>query len=197
VIDPPIGPVRVLLSYAYYRDIDVRDLHTKLSRFGPVTMIADSGAFSAFTQGDVVTAAGYADWLRQHGDLFDYAITLDVLGDPEASWRSHRAAEDAAGRHLVPVVHYGEPVSEIERYVAQGHRLIALGGMAIQGRYDDSVRMRWLINVFRYAERNDVRFHGLGIGGPMMIKDLPWWSVDASSWLQAKFGGTRFFDPTR
>lgn len=197
MIDQPTGPVRVLLSYAYYRDQDVRALHAKLAADGPPTIIADSGAFTAYTLGDVITPHAYAAWLNEHRDLFDYAITLDVLGDPEASWRSHRATEDAYGGRLVPVVHYGEPVSEIERYVAQGHQLIALGGLAIVGRRNAGSRMRWLLAAFRYAAANGVRYHGLGIGAPVLVEDLPWWSVDTTSWLNVRFGRTHLFDPTR
>jgi hypothetical protein len=193
------GPVRALTSYWYYRDIDLNGIVSMLTEDGvPPTLVADSGAFSAYTAGADVTPRLYGDWLDQWPDLFDYAITLDVINDPDASMRSHLECQQVVGRQLVPVIHYGEPVATLDRYYDLGHRLLALGGLALRDMYSEGKRMRWLIPVFRWAEHHpDVRLHGLGIGAFKQMWKLPWWSVDATSWASGTaYGLTAIFDPT-
>jgi hypothetical protein len=194
------GPVRALTSYWYYRDIDLNGIVSMLTEDGvPPTLVADSGAFSAYTAGADVTPRLYGDWLDQWPDLFDYAITLDVINDPDASMRSHLECQQVVGRQLVPVIHYGEPVATLDRYYDLGHRLLALGGLALRDMYSEGKRMRWLIPVFRWAEHHpDVRLHGLGIGAFKQMWKLPWWSVDATSWASGTaYGLTAIFDPER
>ena len=182
------GPPRMLMSYGVLgKSVDVTRAVERMAEGGHPrpTILADSGAFTANKLGTPMDPHDYARWLDRWGEHFDYAISLDVIHDVEASWRSHQNIEQITGRRLMPVVHYPEGVEVFDRYREAGHRLIAVGGLGIRGRYSPGVRYRWLINLFRWAEVNDVRFHGLGIGSFPVMYGLPWYSVDASSWSAA------------
>jgi len=193
------GPIRALTSFAHHRDHDMAGFVDLLARHdGTPSVIADSGAFSAFTMGWEVRAADYAAWLRQWDQLFDYALTLDVINDVEASWASHCETQQLAQRRLVPVVHYDAPLTVFDRYLAAGHQLIAVGGFALPGRAQPGRRYRRMIEVCRWAQRTGARLHALGIGDFQQMWRLPWWSVDSSSWNVAhRYGDTRVFDPER
>lgn len=193
------GPPRVLLSFAYYRDDNLDRLAAALTVDGVrPSFVADSGAFSARTMGWQVEPGAYAGWLLRWWPLFDFAFTLDVIGDPVASRTSHDDLEQRVGARLVPVVHYGGTVDDLAPYRAEGHQLIALGGMALRDRSTAGVRARWLHAMFTWAADHDVVFHGLGIGAYEMMWDWPWYSVDSSSWSQGhRYGSPGLFDPIR
>jgi hypothetical protein len=193
------GPPRVLLSFAYYRDANLDKIATALTIDGVRPSIAaDSGAFSAATMGWQVEPGEYAGWLLRWWPLFDFAFTLDVIGDPAASRASHDDLEERVGHPVVPVVHYGATTEHLADYHADGHRLIALGGLAMRDRASAGVRARWLHGMFTWAADHDVVFHGLGIGSYRQMWSWPWYSVDASSWSQGhRFGTPLLFDPAR
>ena len=57
--------MRALLSYHYYKNTDLEKLAAALSASNtPVDIMADSGAFSAFTLGEVIDINKYAEWVR-------------------------------------------------------------------------------------------------------------------------------------
>ena len=193
------GPVRALCSFAHHRDHDMDGFVALLRKYeGEPSVIADSGAFSAFTMGWQVQPADYAAWLRKWDGLFDYALTLDVINDVEASWRSHCDTQQLAQRRLVPVVHYDAPLDVFDHYQAAGHELIAVGGFALPGRAQPGRRYRRMIQVCRWAAGTGAKLHALGIGDFQQMWRLPWWSVDSSSWnIAHRYGDTRVFDPER
>ncbi|HEY6414805.1 MAG TPA: hypothetical protein VIX41_01165, partial [Acidimicrobiales bacterium] len=135
--------------------------------------------------------------LTEHEGQFDFAITLDVIGDPEGTWANHHELEAKLGRQVVPVVHFGTPVEWAQRYADEGHTLIALGGIALGRRTLQSRRYRWMHSFFAWGRDHGVVFHGLGIGAFQPIRDWPWFSVDTSNTtsLANRYGRTYIFDP--
>ena len=164
----------------------------------PPSIIADSGAFSAYTMGWQVQPADYAAWLRRWGHVFDYAITLDVINDAEGTWASHHETQQLTGRRPMPVVHYDAPLTVFDRYRNDGHTLIAVGGFALPGRAQPGRRYRRMIQVSKWAHTNDCRLHGLGVGNFAQMYELPWWAVDSSTWnIAHRYGRTSVFNPAR
>lgn len=177
---PLRDPMRALVSYQYYqkRATDVADWH----RAG-IHFIGDSGAFSAHTLGKVITVAEYERWLDQVSGCLDWIAGLDVIGDPSSTWDNFLRMR-ADGYPVVPTVHAGTNVRELDRYVDQGCDFIGLGGMA--ARNDSGAILRWLVSMFRYQRDHhpQVRFHGWGITRSEYVSNLPFWSIDSSG-----FGG--------
>lgn len=191
---------RVLLSYHYFKQAE--DMGRLLDEhFGADThpeVFADSGAFSALTQGAPIDLHQYARWLQANERHFAVYANLDVIGDGEAAaegtWQNQRVLEDEYGLRPLPVFHAGEPWSALERYLEAGYRYIALGGLV--GRPRNSI-MPWLVSCFRRAEGVAV-FHGFGLTSWEPLKALPWYSVDSSSWGSGyRYGIVRLWDDRR
>lgn len=183
---------RMLLSYWYYGQTD---LERMLAEHFPGTrrpsMFADSGGFSAETQGAEITCEEYAAWVKRWGHLFDAYANLDVIGDHKATMENQRRLE-AMGLAPVPVFHIGSDYAVLERLVEE-YTYIALGGLVPHLRYTQRV-MKHLVQCFRIAGDKAV-FHGFGVTSWTVLKSLPWYSVDSSSWGAGfRYGRVPIFD---
>ncbi len=182
------APLRVLLSFAYYGQADLRALRRRLAMEAgrPVQVLADSGAFTMHTQGRPISLAAYSEWLgRNRRDLAHYAV-LDVINDPGATSRNLALMEAVQLRPL-PVFHGGSPWGVLESY-CDSHPYVALGGLAAGA--DRAERLPWLGRAFTIAQRAGTALHGFAVSAWRELLDFPWYSVDASSWGQAHRYGT-------
>lgn len=182
-------PFCALFSYWYYKsdnsfDKVTKALHKARANGQPVFVLVDSGAFSADTQGHSITADEYGEWLRdrvvpQWGPWLVGCLNLDVLRDPQGSWDNWQRLR-RLGFDTMPVTHLGDPVSVLDRYVADGADYIALGAMVGKSM---TRKLRWAAHVHKHVltKHPDVRLHGLGLSAQEMVERLPWWSVDSSS----------------
>lgn len=152
----------------------------------------DSGAYSAHTTGKVITLEEYARYLQSNRGGWDYAFTLDSIGDPKGSRRN---TEWLTQRQLpvVPVFHFGTPISEFES-LAREYGYVAVGGMvpltkggkrALVGRY---LRTLTLI-----AEKYGAGVHALGVGGLPTVRQSRVWSSDASTISSSPVSGRVIF----
>lgn len=187
---------RMLISYHYFQRQNIDEMLAKYFPDGDPEVFADSGAFSAKTQGAPVDVHEYAGWLKRFESRFFTYSNLDVIGDgaeaAEGTWVNQRILEDEHGLKPIPVFHAGEPWEALERYLEAGYPYIALGGLV--GRPVASI-MAWLVRAFRMAEGTAV-FHGFGLTSWEPILALPWFSIDSSSWGSGyRFGFLRLFDP--
>ena len=185
-------PINSLVSFHYYGDPGkVAGLAA-----GGLRLIGDSGAFSALSSGKPIDRDAFAAWCHAVRPHTLWLASLDVIGNAEASWRNWRALRQA-GLDVVPTVHYGAPPTSLDRYVDQGVDFFGLGGMV--GRKSEQDRlMRWTLSMMRYARGThpQVRFHGWGITHPLLLMNLPWWSVDSSGFGQAyRFARLSLFNP--
>ncbi len=172
--------MRLLVSYHYHRTTDLAELVDSFG--GDVDLFADSGAYSAATTGATIRVADYAAWLADWAPLWTVRSGLDVIGDHEATARNTEALR-AAGADVIPVFHVGEPWSVLEVLCAT-NPYVALGGMALHavGASKQRPLMRWLVKCFRIAEQHGTRFHGFGMTSAQLVKSLPFYSVDSSSY---------------
>lgn len=99
---------RMLLSYAYAKKRTAAEVRELLNG---ADLIVDSGAFTALSSGKPIEHDEYLAWLLEHGRELGirFAFSLDVIGDPEASWanylRGREVLEDRV--QLVPAWHIG------------------------------------------------------------------------------------------
>nr|WP_202446862.1 hypothetical protein [Streptomyces sp. SID5468] len=185
--------MRVLASYHYHRDTDLAALVHDLG--GNVDLFADSGAFSAATTGVTIKLGDYAAWLRHWQPLITVAATLDVIGDHRATAANlDRLTE--AGCSVLPVFHTGEPWDVLEGLCAQ-HRYIALGGLALHaaGAAKQKALMAWLIRAFKVARPYGTALHGFGLTSANLVRHLPFYSIDSSSYTMGqRFGLVYLWD---
>lgn len=183
--------LRILLSYWYYKDSDLDALFERYFTKPYPDVFADSGAFSADSQGAVIDWRAYAGWIQRWKHLFCTYANLDVMGNPAAT-AENQANLEGLGLSPLPVFHTKSPWVVLEKLIER-YPYIALGGMVPYMRYP-KVIMPWLIQCFKRAEGRAV-FHGFGATSWEVLSALPWYSVDSSSWGQGfRFGQVPLFD---
>lgn len=186
--------LRILLSFFYYRTTDLEKLLTRDINPQP-EVFSDSGAFSAFTKGQPISAEQYGYWLIKWRKYFQVMANLDVIGDPESTLVNQGILE-SMGLPVLPVFHTGDDFKYLEQYLEQ-YQYIALGGMVPYLRNAESRLMAWLVKCFKLAEGKAV-FHGFGCTSWLCLKAFPWYSVDSSSWGQGfRYGQVPLFDERR
>ena len=188
-------PVRLLLSYHYFRDAD---LDAILGEFtgASLDVFADSGAYSAWSVGARVEPAAYTDWVRRWQHWFGLVAGPDVIGDAAATAQETRTMREALPDVcVVPTFHVGEPWPVLEAY-AKEYPYLALGGMVPYTR-QRALLGAWLDKAFRLLPAGK-KVHGFGLTTWELLLRYPWASVDSSSWTAGfRFGSLALFDRQR
>lgn len=151
----------------------------------------DSGAFTAWKLGKVIDLDEYIAFVKEHKHLLDGFIALDVIpGAPgrlptkEEADTAYRQtldnieAMESVGLNPIPVYHQGEPIAVLDHYVEKGYELIALGATESRGKPE---LIDWLLPLFQ--RHPGQKFHGLAMTQQRLIRWLPFWSVDSTTWL--------------
>ena len=184
--------LRILLSYWYYAKLNVAGVARDQFGDPEPEFFADSGAFSAMTQGGSVNLEEYAIWLEMWKDHLTAYANLDVIGEPEQTARNQKFLEDK-GLTPLPVFHGGSPWEELHR-LCETYPYIAIGGVV--GRAKNP--MGWMVRCHKVARQHGTVLHGFGITSWDALKAFPWYSVDSSSWAQGfRFGLIPLFDERR
>lgn len=189
-------PLRILISYHYFKGKDINEEIDPLKPFG-LDVMADSGAYSAWSLGQTITVAEYANWLKTWGHLFTCAAALDVIGDAEGSWKQTeelRSLMGGQGPEIIPVYHSTDgSFDHLDRYIAAGYKYIGISPIgAIYG--DRKLLHHWLAECFR-RKPADVKYHGFGVTGWGVLRAFPFYSVDSSSWISAfRYATLSLFD---
>src|SRR5690606_16638630 len=71
----------------------------------------------------------YAEFVKANKHCIDVYVNVDVLDNPELTYRNQKYLEQKHGLNPVPVIHSFTPLSWINKYIEEGHDYIALGGM--------------------------------------------------------------------
>jgi hypothetical protein len=183
--------LRILLSYHYYRDVDLFDLFGKYFQKPWPDVFLDSGAYSAESQGAVIDIGAYAEWVKHHASIASAYANLDVIGDAVGTERNQRELERRGLRPL-PVFHTGEPWSVLER-LCDEYPYVALGGMVGKAKQRAQLQA-WIAKAFGVAGDRTV-FHGFGLTVWDLMCAFRWYSVDSSSWGSGfRFGTVQLFD---
>ena len=186
--------LRILLSYHYYKDTDLDALFAKYFTEPYPEVFADSGAFSAASQGAHIDIADYAAWVKRWAHLLTVHSNLDVIGDAAATDRNQKTLE-AMGLDPLPVFHTGSDMAHLDALLDR-YQYIALGGMVPYMRFPKRI-MPWLIKCFKLAQGRAV-FHGFGATSWTVVKSFPWYSVDSSSWGSGfRYGQVPVFNTAR
>lgn len=151
----------------------------------------DSGAFTAFTQGETIECKDLARFIASNKKYITVASSLDAIGNAQQSYLNYRRLRDEFGVDVIPVFHCREDVRWLCKYLEEGVPYIALGGMVPE---TIDYKSRWLDDLFsRYLTDNlnrpIVKVHGFGLTVGWLIERYPWFSVDSTTWRNGmKFG---------
>jgi hypothetical protein len=176
--------LRVLVSFHYHRDTDLDALVADLG--GDVDLFADSGAYSAWSTGAQIDVEDYTAWLHRWGHLLSTRANLDVIGDPTGTARNQEILT-GHGLDVLPVFHTGEPFVILEQ-LCEAHPYVALGGLvpylaAGRANSNRSQLMAWMVKAHLTARKRGAVLHGFGCTGSLFARDLPFYSLDSSSYV--------------
>ena len=101
-----------LISYFYLKQFQGDTLVEKVVNLGwdrdkGDYFLLDSGAFSAWRQGQEISLFEYIDVLKEIQDQITHAVCLDVIDDPITSEANHLIMIDAGRKNVIPVYHSG------------------------------------------------------------------------------------------
>ena len=157
-----------------------------------VRIFLDSGAFSVMTTDKKIKLNEYIQFIYDNIDVIDAYAALDVIGDP---WKTELNLNNMRDSGLDPVAvdHFGSPM-EMWKNLCYNHDYVAIGGASKSGMTNHR-----LFSKMRFVEalkiKPDIKIHGFGITNPTSIMDLPYYSVDSTSWLTGRFGDLRLWHP--
>lgn len=141
----------------------------------------------------------YAAFLKAHPEI-DFYVNVDVIFDPERTWRSQEYLEKEHGLNPVPVIHYGAPLKWIEKHLDAGYTYLGIGGLGQEA--PKAAYVPWADKVFDYLcppphRVPVVKTHGFAMTSFELMTRYPWWSVDSASWAKAGGFGTIYVPPRR
>jgi len=158
-----------------------------------VKLFLDSGAFSAWSQGEEIDIQEYIKFIKEHKDSIEIYANLDVIGDPEGTWRNQVIMEKA-GLSPLPVFHYGEDIKWLKRILSKGYEYMSLGGMVPISNKD---LLPWLDMLWSQYLTDEKGFpickvHGFGLTSLHLMLRYPWYSVDSTTWVVTARMGSIF-----
>ncbi|RJR27640.1 hypothetical protein C4561_01685 [candidate division WWE3 bacterium] len=109
--------LRILVSYYYLQS--GKSLLNRLKRLKEelgenLTILLDSGAFSAYSLKKEISISSYKSFLKEHKELFWRCFTLDVVGDQERTWNNFFELKDA-GFDVIPIYTRKSNFDELEK----------------------------------------------------------------------------------
>jgi hypothetical protein len=156
-----------------------------------IDLFLDSGAYSAFTKNVKIDINEYITFIKENEDVIDVYSNLDVISSAEGTWRNQIKMEKV-GLHPLPVYHYGEDISWLQKYLDRGYDYMSLGGMVPISTAD---LRPWLDNLFSKYLTDEkgipfIKIHGFGLTSLSLLFRYPWYSVDSTSWVMtSRMGG--------
>lgn len=165
--------------------------------------LLDSGAFSFMNSqrnGKQFTLKEIYDYLDRYIEFinkFDvkyfFELDLDVVIGYEEVKKMRKILEDKTGKKCIPVFHKNRGINEWYK-MTEEYDFVAIGA---SGK-NDSVWTRKhpeaLIKLLQIAKKNNCKVHGLGYTNFSMLKQIPFYSVDSTSWASGwRYGSMHTF----
>jgi hypothetical protein len=135
----------------------------------------------------------YAAFVKLHEDQLDFYVTLDVIFNPELTWKVQKYLEDTHKLHPLPVFHSYEDFKWLRKYL-DNYDYIGIGGIG-----QTVGKNTWIVTmgdpifgiICDTPDRMPrVKTHGFAIASPELFVKYPWFSVDSASWvIYGRYGG--------
>lgn len=174
------------------------------------TLFVDSGAFSVAHAGKKVDIDSYISYINSHPNI-DVWAELDSIPFPvlnsktatdscEKSWQSYlymmeRIKVDPD--KLLPIYHFGEPFSGLERILNTEVRGKLPAYIGVGGRHGVSTKeqekyFETVFKIVRNSKNPNVKIHAFGMTVLSLLEKYPFYSADSTSWLQVANNGSIF-----
>lgn len=188
------GEINILLSYHYFRTMDLRQYLAGIFGDAKPRVYLDSGAWSAFTLGATINLDEYVSYVHRYRDLLWTYCNLDDMKRPEVTVANQREME-RQGLCPMPAFHVGEDFKFLDAY-AEEYAHVAIGRIVpFTGR--PKVIVPYLGKCFRVVNGR-AKVHGLGVSNVNLLQLFPWATTDSSAWTGGfRFGHLSLFDRLR
>jgi hypothetical protein len=194
----------ILMAYPYASDQFFIFMDQYLEEVQDVNFILDSGAFSVWTLGQVITLKEYMDFAKLFKDRYAsrlnslYVVNLDKIPGEFGRKPSYQEVEDSAqvgrdnflhlkdaGLDTIPVFHQHEDFKWLELMKQEVDYI----GISPANDIATKGRLAWLDNV--YADlRDNYKTHSFGGISERILRRYPIYSGDSSSWKHwGRWGG--------
>ena len=132
----------------------------------------------------------YSEFIKKNKHLIDVYVSVDVIFNPELSWKVQKYMEDVHKLHPLPVFHPGEDFKWLKKYI-DNYDYIGIGGIGqlSKAQWVKAVGDPAFSMICDAKGIPRVKVHGFAMTSPSLIIDYCFYSVDSSSWFQfGKFG---------
>lgn len=159
--------------------------------------LLDSGAFSFFG-GEVVNWSEYVEtyinFINKHDIQHFFELDIYALIGVKETENLRKRIEDGTKKKSIPVWHIELGV-DYYKMLCEEYDYIAIGASGQHGTAWTRKTPEKLIALVNYARAKGVKVHGLGYTKIAMLKNIPFYSVDSTSWLSGnRFGGIYRFN---
>lgn len=168
-------------------------------RKNQVRLMLDSGAYSAWIKGEVLSLDHYISYIKKYKEYIDRYVVLDVIpGRPgvtpsqeegdigaRATYANFQKMRDA-GLDPIPVFHQGERWEWLERYLDEGCTCMGIASDKMIDAKTRRSRLAWMDLLFtRLTDEHGIPIidtHGFAITSIPLLYRYPWTTVDSTTW---------------
>lgn len=176
----------------------------------PGYIIIDSGAFSAWNIGKTVDLGEYIDYaleciaIGKKNNKIVRIVNLDVIPEKIEEFENFNANISKESKQIIDfaasagfenmmrmknkgiipihVYHQGEDIHWLDEMLKQTDYI----GLSPRFGLTSSRKTIWINSIFSYLyhKKSKVDVHGFAVFNPVFVKNFPWTSVDATSWVK-------------
>ncbi len=134
----------------------------------------------------------YAQFIKDNQKFIEGYVNVDVIDEPELTYRVQNYLVNTHKLKPIPVIHSGNPLDRLERYLSDGYDYIGIGGMGHKLSFNQYCA--WVDGIFNLVcdpktALPRVKLHGFGMTTNYLLFRYPWYSVDSTTWKsEARYG---------
>ena len=183
--------MNILVSYYFaQREPDRWDTLLRAAQAVGWRVLIDSGAFSAYTQREVIDLDAYCRFLERRMPWLWDCVMLDVVGDGATSARNLRAMVERGLRPMAVLTDDQQPDVAAQLVEDAGNKRLCVAGAT---HWSSAPLLARLELVRRMAP--DAEVHALGLTRGNLAWRAPVATVDSSTWMAGvRFGKFSTFD---
>jgi hypothetical protein len=173
-----------------------------------ISLLLDSGAFSAWTRKTPVDIDAYISFIQEYKDQFEYYVNLDCIPGEWGRKPSRDEIEKSAQKgyenyhymlskgipkeRLIHVFHQHEDWKWLKKMVQE----IPYIGLSPANDSSQDSKQRWLDECMQYTTDSRgyplVKTHGFAVTSVSLMYRYPWFSADSMSWRMCAGYGSVF-----
>ena len=160
-----------------------------------VSLMLDSGAYSAWKSGASIDLDEYVKFIKKYGEYFESCVALDVIPGSAGSMENadiEKAAAESRENYLamrdqgldpIPVFHQGEDMKWLERMLDDGAQYV---GISPYMRSSINQVIDWMDKCFDIVTDRDgrpiVKTHCFGATALPLVMRFPFYTADSTTW---------------